>query len=558
MACLTEPPADVIVFLLDDMRADQLEPLPETLSRLSDQAVIFDRAYVTTPLCCPVGASFLTGGYPARQTGVLANQSPSGSATVFTDGRTLATRLREVGYFTALNGKYMNGYEEMGTYVPPGWSDWAAVPEGGSWNDPSFILGSSTADAAADGASRTFSGYLSDLQGSSALRTLDAAGDAPLFLYVSFLAPHHPHVPADEDAGSYADFLYRGGAYEEADVSDKPAWIQDIPLLTEAETAEADASNQERLECLGSVDRAMAEVIDAVRAAGREDRTVFVLSSDNGQLWREHRMSGKGVGYEESVRVPLLIANPALTARHSDALIAMDLDVPATLAALTGLSAEGEGRDLSGLLCGETETGRDHVLFESWGGDQPTWSGLVTDTEKYIETAGGEIEYYDLSTDPLEERSAHLDPGHASRISALAATLDAERGLAISTAALPEGAVGAPYAASMSRWGGEGSVSWSLRKGPLPDGLTLSADGLLSGTPTETGAFDLVITATDSGVSPIHGGPQVATEGLTLTVGPEIASAEGGCGCGGSSKAGAPLIGLGMLALRRRLRLKFA
>ena len=39
MACLTEPPADVIVFLLDDMRADQLEALPETLSRLSDQSV---------------------------------------------------------------------------------------------------------------------------------------------------------------------------------------------------------------------------------------------------------------------------------------------------------------------------------------------------------------------------------------------------------------------------------------------------------------------------------------------------------------------------------------
>lgn len=552
MPCLAEPPADVIVFLLDDMRADQLGYLPETLSRLADSAVIFDRAYVTTPLCCPVRASFLTGGYPARQTGVQTNHAPTGGAAAFSDVRTLATRLQSAGYFTALNGKYLNDYEEMSPYVPPGWTDWAAVPEGGSWNTPTLIVGSSGADAPTEGASRSFDGYLSDVQASAALRALDAAGDAPLFLYMAFLAPHHPHVPADEDAGSFADYLYRGGAYEEADVSDKPAWIQATPRMTEDEAVEADANNQERLECLAGVDRAMAAIIDAVRAAGEAEHTVFVLSSDNGMMWREHRMDGKGLGYEESARVPLLIANPAFAPRRTDALVAMDLDVPATLAALAGLPAEGAGADLSGLLCGDTDAGRDHVLFESWGGDQPTWSGLVTDTEKYLETAGGEIEYYDLSTDPFEERSAHLDPANASRISALAATLDAERGLAISTAALPDATVGVPYAVRLSRWGGEGSVTWSLRKGPLPDGLTLNADGLLSGTPTEDGTFNLVITATDSGVSPVHGGPQRATEGLPLTVRTRAASIEQGCGCGGSDKAGMPLIGLGLLALRRR------
>jgi hypothetical protein len=64
--------------------------------------------------------------------------------------------------------------------------------------------------------------------------------------------------------------------------------------------------------------------------------------------------------------------------------------------------------------------------------------------------------------------------------------------------ALPPAAVGAPYSQQLSASGGTGPYSFSTAPGALPIWLTLSASGLLSGTPTAAGNFSFAITARDS------------------------------------------------------------
>lgn len=62
-------------------------------------------------------------------------------------------------------------------------------------------------------------------------------------------------------------------------------------------------------------------------------------------------------------------------------------------------------------------------------------------------------------------------------------------GLSITTTALPDGIVGQPYSITLQTSGGTGSMSWGVLSGALPAGLTLLANGALSGTPTVAGSF---------------------------------------------------------------------
>ena len=68
---------------------------------------------------------------------------------------------------------------------------------------------------------------------------------------------------------------------------------------------------------------------------------------------------------------------------------------------------------------------------------------------------------------------------------------------------LPSGAVGGPYSTTLNGFGGFSPTSWSVSSGALPTGLTLdSSSGTISGTPTQAGTFNFVVTLTDSSPTP--------------------------------------------------------
>ncbi|MCK6524751.1 sulfatase-like hydrolase/transferase [Myxococcota bacterium] len=551
--CLPVAPLSVLLVLFDDMRADQLDVLRETLSRVEDHAQIFDRAYVTTPMCCPDRASLISGGYAAPQHGVLSNSGSYGGAHRFDDGRTLATRLQEVGYHTALFGKYMNGYDALEPYVPPGWSTWWGWLDEQPWVGFEVVEGGSGPEGSGVGERVMYEAYVVDAQRAAALRTLGELGDdTPALLYLSFLAPHSPHTPAVGDAGAYADFLYRGGAFMEADLSDKPAWLRAWPVLNDEAQAATDLDHQQQLESLLSVDRAVATILDALAASGRLDSTLLILTSDNGMMWGEHRLFDKGYAYEESVRVPLLIAHPSLSPRRDSGLVAVNLDVPALIQRVAGLTIEGEGQDLSDRLCDPSAPARDLIQLQFWPATLPQWAAVVTDDHKLVQHATGEVELYDLKADPTESTSLHDDPGAQTLREQLSARLTP--GLAFTTVALPDARVGEFYATTLTAWGGTPPYGFTLTRGALPPGLTLSAEGLISGVPTATVETSLTFEVQDASTSPFHGGPQLHGGALALKVGPAVTLAPKGCAC--DSGGGVVTLGLSAAAaaLARRRR----
>jgi large repetitive protein len=83
--------------------------------------------------------------------------------------------------------------------------------------------------------------------------------------------------------------------------------------------------------------------------------------------------------------------------------------------------------------------------------------------------------------------------------------------LAVVAMTLPAAIQGRSYAAQLVASGGNGVYSWSLAGGTLPAGLTLTAAGAITGTPTDGGEFSFTVQVTD-------GASRVATRPFSLTV----------------------------------------
>ena len=299
---------NIVIINTDDQQFDTLRFMPRTTAELVNSGTTFANSFATAAVCGPSRANLLTGQY-SHNNGVLWNEPPMGGFENFNDTSTLATWLQGAGYRTGMVGKYMNSYDKFATanadpqntYVPPGWSDWQAFVGASYYN---FTLSN-------NGASEFHAGYSTDILAQKSVSFLNAseANDAqPFFLYFTPHAPHTPSNPAQRDLNTFANVPdHRPPNYNEADVSDKPNWVKRLPLATAQQQADLDLFRQRQLEALQSVDDAVGNIMDALRANGELTNTVVIFTSDNGQMWGEHRFDKKDVPYEEAIRTPLVI-----------------------------------------------------------------------------------------------------------------------------------------------------------------------------------------------------------------------------------------------------------
>ncbi|MEW5988951.1 MAG: sulfatase-like hydrolase/transferase [Chloroflexota bacterium] len=561
-------PYNIVLVYTDDQRWDTLcseaagladicdlpaEERPLSyLEEYLDSSVLFTNAFVTNPTCCPSRSGFLSGGFFSHHTNVLTNDWPNGGARRFSDVVTLATWLQQYGYKTALVGKYLNGYQELfghdplEAYVPPGWSTFAASYTLEDWNnDFNFVLGSSTYKQPGTGeVLRIDTGiYLTDYMKSKALRFIDETCpaetcQAPFFLFLSTNAPHEPATPAPRHEGLYSDFVFGDRGWAEGpdgDTSDKPLYVQNQTAVWNPAANEELHRNQ--LRSLRAIDEALQEIVDKLGQKGLLSNTVIIFASDNGHLWGEHKLEGKFLPYEESIRVPLVISVPGVLPRTEERMVAIDLDLAPTILELAGVPPLGsEGESLMPLLYEQDVVWRTDLLIEGFAGHLPAWHGVRTaDGWKYVEYATGETELYDLLNDPYELTSRHADPEYTEMFTHLAARLQLlQPGLTFLSStlpdpqddALPAGRIGESYSFQLAATGGNGEYVWSLFTdtegciGALPPGLSLDAAGLVSGAPEQEGVWEFCVQVTDTSQSPQPGNlrPETYVKGLRLRV----------------------------------------
>lgn len=419
---------NIILITTDDQSVTDMSVMAHVQARLAGRGTTFAHAYSPYPLCCPARATILTGQY-AHNNHVFGNQPPYGGFQAFDDSNTLPLWLQSVGYNTAIIGKYLNGYPAAGApdYVPPGWDTWR-VPTQGIYNYRHWTLNENGRQVAYTGQYETnFIG-----QEASQLVSTLAASTKPYFLWAGFLAPHvgRPHEAGDPTGGFLTPNVaprYRGTlsgvrlpaklSIDEADVSDKPAFVRNSPILSRSGLRQV---NEQRLESLLSVDDAVNGLLNAVLATGERSKTIIIFTSDNGYLIGEHRRIGKDIGYEEATRVPFIVAGPGFdTGQTRDQKVSLT-DIAPTVAdeahATPGLRQDGVS--LTKIAADPTTTDHRAILLE--GGPtraEPNrwYSGIHTNRYDYVDyRSTGEKEFYDLKKDPEQLHNlAVLAPGSA-------------------------------------------------------------------------------------------------------------------------------------------------
>jgi N-acetylglucosamine-6-sulfatase len=416
--------ANVVFILTDDMSWNLVRFMPN-LKKMQTQGTTFKNYFVTNSLCCPSRSSILTGKYP-HGTGVLTNIAPKGGYEVFkskgNETKTFGNALKGDTFFTAIMGKYLNGYKATTAADVPGWSEWALSAS--AYDNFDYFLNE-------NGDSKHYGNaqedYLTDVLSRKGSAFIKARSKEQNFLIeLATFTPHAPYTPAPRHANDFPDAkVPRGGAYAVRPNDDDPAWLRAIPPLSEDTKDKLDGEYRKRAQSVEAIDDMIGKLRAAVADAGRTNDTYFIFSSDNGYHLGEHSLvRGKQTAFDHDIRVPLMVIGPGVPAGKQDEHIVANIDLCPTFTELGGVRPpEGnQGHSLVPLLKGENPADwRDAVLIEHVDPDTgpddpdqqdhtpPSYNAIRTASNVYVEYGTGEKEFHDLEKDPDELNNTFKD-----------------------------------------------------------------------------------------------------------------------------------------------------
>ena len=384
------PPPNVLVLVLDTLRADRLgvygneRGLTPFLDGLAGRGAVFANAYAASSWTVPSVASLFTSRYPSQHR-VVDFESVLADREI-----TLAERLAAHGWATAGFTANFRLSEEFG--YAQGFDTW----------QPLLLL---SGRSVVPGDLKARAGLVVD----KALAWLDARGSqdpAPVLLYLHFLEPHPPYLPPEPQRGRFAGAAPPGRdrvGQPEADGSrrrrsrgaHRRRGVALLAALYDGEVAALDA--------------ALAGLFDALRRRRFLDDALVVVTSDHGEEFREHDDLLHGLTlFEESIRVPLIVLASGVAAGTVVQPPVSLVDVAPTLLDLLGLPAEPgfEGRSRAPLLRGAVTSEADDIVAElideSARRERRHRAALIRETQKLVVDQAGRSHAYDLARDPAE------------------------------------------------------------------------------------------------------------------------------------------------------------
>jgi len=461
---------NILFIMADDLRHDALgytgNPVLQTpnIDRLAARSTIFTRAFAPSPICSVSRASVLTGQYPRRH-GV--NNFKTQIADM---SQTYPMLLQKGGYYVGFIGKW--GLDEQNKEyfkrLASSFDFWGgSMGQSNYWHerDCHFVANNGTTDR-----TEFFCDCPADAHGVAGEGTRmgrrnlkdpihqeteviprkveqfleQRDRDKPFCLSISLKAPHAPWPDFPEEVRPlFRDVALPVKASVDAQhAASRPEFLQASLSNRErgaryaADTGpgsflQAEMRNYYRL--IAAMDIGMGKILAALEKHGVQGDTVIIFTSDHGHFFGEHGFDGKWLLYEESIHIPLLIADPRNGAeqRASGALVTL-LDMAPTMLDLGGVEvpAAMQGRSLLPLLSDPGRPWRDAFFMEHLyrhGATPPTRiepsEGVRTRDWKYInyvdQTGPESEELYHLAEDPLEMHNLAADPGHEARLKSL-------------------------------------------------------------------------------------------------------------------------------------------
>jgi len=327
---------NVVLILADDLGYGDLgcygHPRFQTprLDRMAAEGVRLTQFNCPAPFCAPTRASLMTGRYPFRCR-MIANPTPdagpAADALALPAGEvTLPQVLRGGGYYCGMLGKWHLGHHPGSLPTDRGFHEYFGIPYSNDMRPVQLLEGSQRVEYP------VVQTTLTERYTRRAEKFIHDHKDGPFFLYFAHAMPHKPLAPAEDYYGKT-----RGGLY--ADVM-----------------AELDAS--------------VGRVLDALRAAGIDQQTLVLFTSDNGP-WFGGSSGGlrgmKGSSWEGGYRVPMIARWPGrIPAGRTSAQLTVMMDLFCTVLDAAGAQMPDDrvldGRSLLPLLTGAAQTPHD-VIF---------------------------------------------------------------------------------------------------------------------------------------------------------------------------------------------------
>ncbi|MDP6929400.1 MAG: sulfatase [Planctomycetota bacterium] len=433
----TKPRLNVLFIISDDLTATALSCYGNEVCKtpnidsIAARGTRFSRAYCQGTYCGPSRASFMTGYYP-HATGVTGYKSPRNAIG---DRTTWSQQFKNAGYYSARVSKIFHmgvpgGIEQGidGADDPASWTErfnspgpeWKAPGDGetleGNPDGKRPVVGGNTfVVVEADGDDLVHS---DGKTAAKACELIHEHKDEPFFLGVGFVRPHVPFVAPRP---YYRPFL----PYSKMTLPPKieGAWDLTPKAGINYKTSvnmKMDIRRQKKAvggyyASVAYMDAQVGKVLDALKAADLEEKTIVIFTSDHGYHLGEHDFWAKVSLRDESAQVPLIISVPGKEPAVCDSFTEL-LDLYPTITGLCGLPVPErlQGKDISPMLDDPT-----HEVREAAFSAAPSRKGFLLRDQnwayiQYGENASRGTELYDMNKDPQQHHNLAGESSHAT------------------------------------------------------------------------------------------------------------------------------------------------
>jgi N-acetylglucosamine-6-sulfatase len=379
------------------------------LDKLASRGVLFRQAVISTSQCAP-SRGILLSGLEGYQSGLDSNGHTAFGAF---QGSTVIEQLQQSGYETHLVGKWHIDPlpKECGFTKAPVW-----LRGGGSkYINPNLRHGlEATTDTETQG-------HITDIFTKAAINVIQSAPkqQKPYLLWLTYNAPHTPWTASEP-----FQKLYAGRNADDIAPPNHPKPQQSSPSPKRKKKRGAGGFDWNTYYAvISEMDAAIGQLVDAVDKTNQWNNTLILFVGDNGYLCGSKGLNGKVHPWEESVRVPQIVAGGPVkrTGTPSDATVA-SIDLPATILDYAGVKPKHQ---LAGISIRPTLEGRPFprdVAFSCWNDGRPEGLAIKvavepyrlvrTPTHKLIVWESKKEALFDLKADPFEENNLAASPAH--------------------------------------------------------------------------------------------------------------------------------------------------
>ena len=410
------PRPNIVFVLTDQWRAQATgyagDPNVQTprLDTLASQSIHFTNAVSVCPVCTPYRASLMTGRYPLS-TGMFLND-----LYLPDEELCMGEIFAAAGYQTAYIGKWHLDGHGRDAYIPEerrqGFDYWKVLECTHQYNTSYYYAGD-------DPTKRKWEGYDAYPQTRDARQYIreHANDDRPFLLVMAYGGPHFPHDTAPAELKQ----LYPVDS------------IELRPNVSEGMRIRARKEAQGYYAHCTALDACIGELLDTLDRAGVAENTIFVFTSDHGEMLGSQGQlpKQKQRPWDESIRVPFLLRYPAIhgpMGRQVSAPINTPEILP-TLLTLAGIEIPDsiEGEELSQYViddeCREDRAALVMNVTPFGHGNRIPFRGLRTARHTYIRNPDGPWLLYDNQVDPYQMENLVGVAEHAALQSELERTL---------------------------------------------------------------------------------------------------------------------------------------